>query len=110
MFDFLLLLGQDLNPLPDTTGLEGDGNLIWVIGFLIALLTISNGFWVYRDRRLAGEIILERIEWEKKRDDFDEWKEKSHKKMMRLALRVQKALEAWAGIEASDLGDEPEED
>lgn len=107
--DFLFLLAQDVNPLPSVDGLKGDENLIWVVGLLLALLTISNGFWVYRDRRLAKEIILERIEWEKKRDDFDDWKEAAHKKMMKLALRVQKALEAWAGIEASDLSDDEED-
>ena len=64
---------------------------------------ITNGFWILRDRRVSAEQIAERIEWEKKRDLFDEWNEKSHKKMMGLALRVQKALEAWAGIKASDL-------
>lgn len=106
---FFLQLAQDVNPLPTTEGLAGDGNLIWVIGLLLVFLTITNGFWVYRDRRLAKEVIDERIEWEKKRDDFDDWKENAHKKMMRLALRVQKALEAWAGIEASDLSTDEED-
>lgn len=105
-----LRLAQDVTALPSTDDLQGDGNLIWFIGFLIALLTITNGFWVYRDRRVSAEIIEERIEWEKKRDAFDDWKEKSHKKMMKLALRVQKALEAWAGIEASELVDEDKEE
>ena len=100
---FLLQLAQDVNPLPTTDGLEGDGNLIWVIGLLLVFLTLTNAFWVYRDKRLAAEIIDERKAWETKRDAFDDWKEAAHKKMMRLALRVQKALEAWAGIESSNL-------
>lgn len=102
---FFLQLAQDL---PDTEALKGDEKdiLIWVIGVLLFFLASTNGFWIYRDRRLAAEVIDERKEWEKKRDAFDEWKEKAHNKMMKLALRVQKALEAWAGIEASVDPDE----
>ena len=105
-----LLLSQDVNPLPNTDGLAGDGNLIWFIGLLLGLLAITNAYWVYRDRRVATEVIDERKEWEKKRDGFDDWKENAHKKMMRLALRTQKALEVWAGIEASDLSAEDDDE
>ena len=105
--DFLLLLAQDgLSPLPTPEGLKGDENLIWVVGFLLVPLSITNAVWSYRHIRFPTERVAERIEWEKKRDLFDDWKEKSHGKMMRLALRVQKALEAWAGIEATGLTDE----
>lgn len=104
---FFLQLAQG-DVLPTTEGLEGDENLIWVIGLLLVLLSLTNAFWIYRDRRLAKDVIAERIEWEKKRDLFDDWKEAAHKKMMKLALRVQKALEAWAGIEASDLTEDEE--
>jgi len=100
----LFLLAQEM--LPSTDGLAGDGNLIWVCGLLLACLTVTNAFWVYRDRRVALENIDERKEWEKKRDAFDVWKDIAHKKMMKLALKVQKALEVWAGIEASELEDE----
>jgi hypothetical protein len=93
--------------IPSTDKLSGDTNLIWFIGFLLFLLCAVNSFWIYRDRRVALEVIDERKEWEKKRDAFDLWKEASHKKMMKLALRVQKALEVWHGIESeSDLVDE----
>ena len=81
-----------------------------MIGFVIFLLVTTNTFWVYRDRRVAKEVIDERKEWEKKRDAFDDWKEKAHQKMMRLALRVQKALETWAGIDASKLDPDPEKE
>ncbi len=110
MFSFFLQLAQDVNPLPTTKGLIGNDNLIWVIGLLLVFLTITNAFWIYRDRRLAKEIVDERKAWETKRDAFDEWKEKAHNRMRRLALRVQKALEVWAGIETTDLALEDEED
>lgn len=114
---FWLWLAQD--PLPSTDALEGDANLIWFIAFLIALLTITNGYWSAREwrrsnlaheerARLAQEAIDERKEWEKKRDAFDEWKEKAHQKTLKLALRVQKALEVWHGIEENNLIDNGE--
>jgi len=99
---FLLLAQDPVTPPITTEGLTGDPNLIWVIGGLLTLLFITNSYWVYRDRRVAAESIAERVEWEKKRDAFDDWKEKAHKKMLRLALRVQKAFLASVDEDVDD--------
>lgn len=105
----MTLLFQLAQEIPSTDKLSGDGNLIWFIGFILFLLVVSNTFWVYRDRRVALENIDERKEWERKRDLFDDWKEAAHKKMMKLALRVQKGVEALTGLEINSNQDDEDD-
>ena len=112
MFDLVLLLAQDPTALPTTEGLEGDGNLIWVVGLLLAILSISNIYWGYTLRSLKKDHKEHLVEWkgketawEVKRGEWETWKDTAHRKMMKLALRTQKAMEVWAGIE-NDMTEE----
>lgn len=74
-----LQLAQDV--LPTTDGLAGDSNLIWVIGLLLALLSVTNVFWAWRDRVLMKELRGDK------------------KKMLRIAIRTTRAVEAVAGFD-----------
>ncbi len=86
--------------IPDTTDLKsGDTNtiLVWIIGVLLLVI----GGFLWREKQ-----------WEKKQGGWDAEREKKNKQILKLALRVQTALEIWAGIEEQEslVDDNDEED
>ena len=91
--DLYLQLAQDV--LPSTEGLAGDTNLIWVIGLLLSLLVLTNGWWVWRDKLLSKELRADK------------------KKMLRIAIRTTRAVEALAQLEEptdEELGIDDDDD
>ena len=86
--DLFLLLSQVVPNSDDLKSGDAQTILVWIIGALLAALVAQTTYLL----KIIKEHKEEAKEWLAAKDD-------SQKKMMRLALRVQKALEVWAQVE-----------
>lgn len=101
---FLLLLdGLDASALADAQSIQEV--LVWIIGALIFVLLAVVGWHIKTLSNHKIEIKDLTSEHKAELKDLTDKREKDHAKMMKLALKVQSALQIWAGIE-EDLTEE----
>jgi hypothetical protein len=103
--DLILLLAQQAPPTDSVTSV-----LAWVVGGLCFVVVSIVSWHLYTLNSHKAEVATIRAEHRAELLDLTNKREKDQKRMLKLALRVQKGLEAIADIEAATLVDDDEEE